>query len=112
MPRVNKRLEEHNIYVREKERAGKYEVRVSGPPGRSGGAAYPNAKRYFKGLGRAHALGTLLPLPLRVYEASQALIYTCMTTVLMRSARFFSQASYARLHVSSVRIPDDATGAA
>ena len=78
----------------------------------SGGAAYPSAKRYFAGPGRAHALGTLLPLPLRVYEASQALIYTCMTIVLMRSARLFPAAPYARLHVSSVRTPTDVTGAA
>ena len=74
--------------------------------------AYPNAKRYFAGPGRAHALGTLLPLPLRVYEASQALIYTCMTIVLMRSARLFPAAPYARLHVSSVRTQTDVTGAA
>ena len=78
----------------------------------SGGAAYPSAKRYFAGPGRAHALGTLLPLPLRVYEASQALIYTCMTIVLMRSARLFPAAPYARLHVSSVRTQTDVTGAA
>ena len=77
-----------------------------------GAAAYPSAKRYFAGPGRAHALGTLLPLPLRVYEASQALIYTCMTIVLMRSARLFPAAPYARMNVSSVRTQTDVTGAA
>ena len=56
----------------------------------------------------------ILPLPLRVYEASQALIYTCMTIVLMRPAHFFPVhvAPYAHLHLSSVRTPDDDTGAA
>ena len=57
-------------------------------------------------------LGTLLPLPLRVYEASKALIYSCMTIALMRPTHFSPAAPYARLHVSSVRTPTDVTGAA
>ena len=72
----------------------------------------PDAKREFSPRGGARALGTLLPLPLRVYEASKALIYSCMTIALMRPTHFSPAAPYARLHVSSVRTPTDVTGAA
>ena len=72
----------------------------------------PDAKREFSPRGGARALGTLLPLPLRVYEASKALIYSCMTIALMRPTHFSPAAPYARLHVSRVRTTADVTGAA
>ena len=72
----------------------------------------PDAKREFSPRGGARALGTLLPLPLRVYEASKALIYSCMTIALMRPTHFSPAAPYARFHVSSVRTTTDVTGAA
>ena len=72
----------------------------------------PDAKREFSPRGGARALGTLLPLPLRVYEASKALIYSCMTIALMRPTHFSPAAPYALSHVSSVLTTDNVIGAA